>query len=368
AHAVKGMALRNSGDYAAAEAEFELSRKEIKDLPESNGNWMGDWIQQTKHPSAYYAERAEEFRAAGRRGEALNMLNQALAAAPDQPRLLAERGALHLNAALARGEGRVQENDADVAAAVADAEKAKAGDSAEAFYLSGRIAEALDKRVNAADDYGEALKRHPDLDSDGARYRAARARVLMPQSHGGQAQLDAAATEALKLADQILSIKGDAPFEARAQALAIEEAWTDALNTYVDGLRPHISQEQAEVLQAIVQGHPALKRPTSKTVADPLGAAQHYAAGLQWFNDREYEKAEQEFLTAVEHDGQDARYYYYLGLSRLMQGDREAFEDFVQGAKLERQNHPSRAAVSAALERVQGEARERLNEIRDRPR
>ena len=51
-----------------------------------------------------------------------------------------------------------------------------------------------------------------------------------------------------------------------------------------------------------------------------------------------------------------------------MQGDRDAFEDFEQGARLERQNRPSRAAASAALERVQGESRERLNAIRDRPR
>ena len=51
-----------------------------------------------------------------------------------------------------------------------------------------------------------------------------------------------------------------------------------------------------------------------------------------------------------------------------MQGDRDAAEDFEQGARLERQNRPARAAVSAALERVQGAARSQLNDIRDRPR
>ena len=58
----------------------------------------------------------------------------------------------------------------------------------------------------------------------------------------------------------------------------------------------------------------------------------------------------------MEHDGQDARYYYFLGLAQLMQGDRDAYEDFDQGARLEQQNRPPRAAVSAALERVQGRA------------
>ena len=104
------------------------------------------------------------------------------------------------------------------------------------------------------------------------------------------------------------------------------------------------------MLTYIVAGHPVLRRPTPMTVADPLAAAQHYAAGLQWYNDREYEKAQQEFLTAVEHDGQDARYYYYLGLLCLMQGDRDAFEDFEQGSRLERQNRPSCAAGGAALD------------------
>ena len=141
--------------------------------------------------------------------------------------------------------------------------------------------------------------------------------MLMLQSHDGQGQPDAVVTEALKLAAEVLSIKdADVPFEARAQALAVEGLWTEALNAYVDGLRPQLGQQRAAVLTVIVGGHPALRRPTPMTVADPLAAAKHYAAGLQWYNDREYEKAQQEFLTAVEHDGQDARYYYYLGLSR----------------------------------------------------
>ena len=103
-------------------------------------------------------------------------------------------------------------------------------------------------------------------------------------------------------------------------------------------------------------------------MADPVEAEKHFAAGLHWYNERDYAKAEKEFFTSVEQDGQDARYYYYLGLAQLMLGDRDAFEDFEQGARLESQNRPPRAAVSAALERVQGPARARLNGVRDRPR
>ena len=51
-----------------------------------------------------------------------------------------------------------------------------------------------------------------------------------------------------------------------------------------------------------------------------------------------------------------------------MQGDRDAAEAFDQGARLEHDNRPPPAAVSAALERIQGPAREQLNDARDRPR
>ena len=63
---------------------------------------------------------------------------------------------------------------------------------------------------------------------------------------------------------------------------------------------------------------------------------------------------------------QDARYHYFLGLSRLAQDKREAYEDFDQAARLERLGRPGRPAVSAALERVQGPMRRVLNEIRNR--
>ena len=182
-------------------------------------------------------------------------------------------------------------------------------------------------------------------------------------------EVDADTKAALKLADEILAAKeGDVPFEARATALAVKGRWTEALTTYVEGLRPSLSPEHAAGLTRLIQGNPSLRQPSLLTAADPLGAETHYAAGLRWYFDRDYPKAEKEFFAAVEDDGQDARYYYFLGLARLMQGDRDAAEDFEQGARLERQGRPARAAVSAALERVQGAARTQLNDVRDRPR
>ena len=368
AHAVKGAALLDQGKYG--EAKAALARAQA-DLSKDDGEWMLETetaLKEASDPSVYFTTKADDYRKEGRNAQALAMLDRALESAPPAARtgLLIERGTVRLDEALARARGQVAEDDADLAAARKDVDEAKKSGAAGAFYLSGRIAEARGKRDAAAEEYHLAQLAHDATDADGCRYKAALARVLMtPHEEAGPA--DAATAEALKLAGEVLSAKGDVPFEARAEALAVQGLWTEALNSYVDGIRPYISQERAAVLTAIVQGHPALKRPTLLTVADPLEAEKHYAAGLQWWNDREYDQAEKEFFTAVEHDGQDARYYYYLGLSRLLQGDRNAFEDFEQGARLERQNRPARAAVSAALERVQGEPRDRLNAIRDRP-
>jgi hypothetical protein len=313
AHAVKGIALSDQEKYNDAKPELSKAKA---DLPKEDGEWVlatDAALTDASDPSASLARKADEYRKEGRNAQALALLDKAIKAAPQAPTaLLIKRGGLHLQEALAHGKGQVVEGDADLTAARQDASKAMESKTAAAFYLGGRIAEAKGKRDAAADDYRQALTAHAALDADGARYRAALARMLTPASQDAAASLDPAMTEAQKLADEILADKDPkVPFEARAQALAVQGLWTEALTDFVDGLRPHLGQERAAVLQAIVQGHPALRRPTVMVVADPVAASKHYAAGLQWWNDRDFAKAEKEFFTAVEHDGQDARYYYY---------------------------------------------------------
>ncbi len=66
---------------------------------------------------------------------------------------------------------------------------------------------------------------------------------------------------------------------------------------------------------------------------------------------------------ATRLDGQDALQWYFLGLAQSATGfDPRAA--FAKGAELERQGRPGRKAVNAALERVQGAARQQLGQYR----
>jgi tetratricopeptide (TPR) repeat protein len=278
------------------------------------------------------------------------------------------------------------------------------------YFLAGRIEEELGRFKEAETNYRAAIKAHGKNDAEGSRYYIALARVLLKQIAKGSARLAAPSAEAValeraalrrgvsiealavlslltlqagdlpgdrraasaeadKIADAILALGDKAPFDARAQALAIKGLHTRALQVYTAGLRDSgvLPAEYANTLLDLINDHPILKRPESLVNADPTQAEKYYASGLGFYNDRKYASAEKEFLSAVENDKADARYYYFLGLSRLAQDNRDAYEDFEQAARLEQRGKPGRAAVSAALERVQGPPRAALNEVRTRP-
>jgi tetratricopeptide (TPR) repeat protein len=183
-------------------------------------------------------------------------------------------------------------------------------------------------------------------------------------------QPSASAEEAAQLADEILRLDPTkVPYEIRAQALGIKGQWTEALRTYAEGLRSTLDRPHAEELQFLIESNPNLKVTTeSARRSSPLMAEVHYGTGIRHYFDKRYDDAEKEFILAIKNDGQDARYHYFLGLARLAQGKDKANADFAEGASLEAHGRPSRAAVSTALERVQGPARTILNETRDKLR
>ena len=176
----------------------------------------------------------------------------------------------------------------------------------------------------------------------------------------------AGSEEATKLADEVLASR-DADFVSRSQAWAIKGMWTKALQTYVEGLQtaPGIRSDYSQDLLRLVYCHPAFRRPESLCIPNPLEAERHYTSALHFMEACKYRDAECELIEAIRNDCQDARYFYFLGLSRLAQ-DRcgEAYVDFEEASKLEQEGRPGRAAVSASLERVQGPPRQVLDRFR----
>ncbi len=90
-----------------------------------------------------------------------------------------------------------------------------------------------------------------------------------------------------------------------------------------------------------------------------------YLAGVEAYFAGRNSDAETSLAKAVAASGTDARYWYFLGLSKWGQGrTAEADVDFKKGAEWESRAKPGRRQIGLALERVQGNARQALEVYR----
>jgi hypothetical protein len=407
AEAIRGLALRNEGKFAEAKAALQKASAGLKG---DNNPWLiraREALAEVSDPAAWYARRAQALHDRGQSDQALALLNWALEAVPgkEQAALLARRSLIELDMARASARGALPPTDPILETARKDAAEAAKAGLPEGLYAAGRVAEETGQYAAAADYYRKAVAAHPAADAQGSRYRIALARVLWrpgetrpagaplpapaegdkvglkPAQAAGLLALLAVALqappagdgreEAERLADEVLQLPAEAvPFDVRAQALAIKGRWAQALTTYVEGLRAFLPPAYAAGLADLVRSLPQVRRSEGVAgAANPLEAEKHYAAGLNFYFDRDYAAAEKEFLAAVDNDSQDARYFYYLALARLALNQRQGAQEALdQGAVLEAMNRPAPAVVSAALERVQGSMRRIVNDARTKPR
>ncbi len=90
-----------------------------------------------------------------------------------------------------------------------------------------------------------------------------------------------------------------------------------------------------------------------------------YLAGVEAYFAGRNSDAETSLAKAVAASGTDARYWYFLGLSKWSQGrTAEANADFKKGAEWESRAKPGHRQVGLSLERVQGNARQALEVYR----
>jgi tetratricopeptide (TPR) repeat protein len=415
---VLGLALRNEGQFAEARAALEKGLAGLRGDRDPFRRAAEEALRQVSAPGVWLASQARQQLEEGRTTEALALLNQALEALPEaqHPPLLAQRCLLELELARAKARGPLNPADPLLVSARRDAAAAARAGLAEGHYAAGKVAETLGRFGEAARDFRAAVDAHQAMDEASARYRVALARLLARPREGaapapppakekdegdkaaqlslpadaaccddlgqflslfsvavqipGEAPLTPQQQEAQRLAQEVLDAPpGKVSFEVRAQALAILGRWTEALLTYAEGLRRRCPGPFADELVVLVRNHPRLGPPAPPPGAvDPLEAERDYALGLNFYFDGNYARAVQAFQDAVEHDDQDARYHFFLGLALEALGRPEANEAFSRGAALERLGRPAPAVIDAALERVQGPARRALNRARSEPR
>jgi len=323
--------------------------------------------------------------------------------------LLADRCLVEIERAQVRAKGKPQLNDPSLLAAAKDADEAVLSKTALAYYAKGRVAEVRGEIIDAIDFYRKAVDGNKALDAQGIIYRIALARllnsILPTNTKPKEADVEKVGVlekkepemltnlfallltgfyfqqpeivfppespkispkESRKLADEVLA-SPDAPFDAKAQAYAIKGLPTKAIREYVIGLREKMGPIHFENLMKIIEDHPSLTNHNLGNQANPVEAERFYATGMALYFNKRYLEAEKAFMAAVENERQDARYQYYLGLSRLAQNKAEAAEAFEAASKYEKLGRPSRAAVSTSLERVQGPQRQVLNTYRNNP-
>ncbi len=153
---------------------------------------------------------------------------------------------------------------------------------------------------------------------------------------------------------------------AKSDALLKEGQYDAALKEYLAGVRTlkALPKENEDELERILAAHPALVK-LDATAGNPSLGQKHYGDGLEFFRDNRFDRAEREFEQAVRFENKDARYRYYLGLSRWLQNKTEvAIEDYKAGAALEAIARPTSRIVNSSLQRIQGPSREALEKFR----
>jgi Tetratricopeptide repeat len=223
-------------------------------------------------------------------------------------------------------------------------------------------------------------KKDDDLKKDNAKLEFYRNLVLYAlvgvQAPGQDDEMDPRAAaridESIELAKKLLEsadpqIKGQG-YMILGLALSKKGKRTDGLKEYVKGLElMYPTAAEPKQLAKLLDEHPAFQQPDAQS-ASPSLADQFYSKGLQQYWARNYPEAETQFRKAILYYNQDARYFYFLGMSLSAQKgtlkrDAATFA-FEQAARLEAANRPSLTEVNASLERVQGPVRALVDSFR----
>jgi tetratricopeptide (TPR) repeat protein len=126
----------------------------------------------------------------------------------------------------------------------------------------------------------------------------------------------------------------------------------------VPSVRPSERKTRA-VLQLV-----SLEKPKVESATDFGSAIAHYSKGYSHFWQCRYQAAFDEFSRATQSFPDDARFWYYKGFAELGLGRNEQAEESLGHAvALHSRNQPDDRITADALERIQGEFRQKLREV-----
>ena len=231
---------------------------------------------------------------------------------------------------------------------------ASANDSVDAKKAAEAVAAANGQRDAAlaaskqADDKVKALTTRMDAAQGETQKKLDAAKVEAVQLRAAVAVERKKAAEAAMLTAKVELDEQKAAYEAKLDAV-IRDATRQA--------------EDARVQMANARAGVAVPLMTNELIAQGQASGLYTRAIDLYFTGR-YADAEAVLTKVTQQDPADARYWYFLGLSRLAQEKPGAPEAFQKGAEQEARSLPPARELNAALEKVQGNARRTLNGFR----
>ncbi len=180
-----------------------------------------------------------------------------------------------------------------------------------------------------------------------------------------QKQLAAAKVEAEQLRATVAAERKKAADAATLTAKAELDDQKAAYEAKLDAVTRDAKRqaEDARVQMANARAGVAVPLMTTELIAQGQASGLYTRAIDLYFTGR-YADAEAVLTKVTQQDPADARYWYFLGLSRLAQEKPGAAEAFQKGAEQEARSLPPARELNAALEKVQGNARRTLNGFR----
>jgi tetratricopeptide (TPR) repeat protein len=418
AHYVEALILRNKDEHDAARKALEKTLAAAADLKGDAAlkNTVQGSLKELTDPAAYYLPRAQLKAATGDFKGAVQELTGALKVLPgEQPGLHLKRAEWTFEAATPAGkfDAATQKNIRDDAL-VAAKDMTLAPRS---YYLLGKLDETNKDWAAAEKNYRQAIDTS-GMSPEAEVYKVALARVLLRERPAGaeggapevdkggieesEQPLDAPAPgvmfvsfedspaeqqpdeddpaaqkrlkESMTIANQLIKSDNAKTRGEGYMLLGIAQARlgkkNEGLLNYVKGLELSYPGADTQELAKMVNTHPAFQQSDLALQVNPVLSERHFAKGLELFWGKNYAAAEAEFKKAVTFYNEDARYYYFLGMSQYLQKSKikqaEAEYSIELGVKMEIARRPTSQVINASLERIQGELRQMLNARREK--